>query len=274
MITRPTISIPVITFLPSAAALSPARNVCSSASIGATLAQPFGVSRKCALDGVVACASSSEPLQRPGIVVEPQRGPRAVERSLAEQRCGGRPHGGVALDLLRLEISAHRDQLREVVDGLDCAHLLDADETVCVQIVTEQERAVVVLGCKEPRLAVVKEVALVDRLDAEGVPRLGKQGEDRLVLLLLGWPRRGNPERALAAGLADDRVPWITGRSRQRPRSSGRSRRRRARATGTSPRTGSERRRCRARAGDEKARRTGRRRRPAPRRSRAPDRPS
>src|SRR5438270_832882 len=82
-----------------------------------------------------------------------------------------------------------------------------AAQTVCVQIVTEQERALVVLGCKEPRLAVVEEVALVDRLDAERVPRLGKQREDRLVFLLLGGPRRGNPDRALASGLADDRVP-------------------------------------------------------------------
>src|SRR5947208_14474550 len=107
MITRPTISIPVITFLPSAAALSPARNVCSSASIGATLAQPFRVSRECALDGVVACAPSCEPLQRARIVVEPQGGPRVVGRSLAQERCGGRPAGGAALGMLGLNVGVH-----------------------------------------------------------------------------------------------------------------------------------------------------------------------
>src|SRR5436190_19991375 len=116
MITRPTISIPVITFLPSVAASSPARSVCSSASIGATLAQPQSVSLVGARDRLVAGPDTRGTFERPRVVVEPERCAARVERTLAEQRSGRRPDGRVAAYLLRVQVGADRDQLREVVD--------------------------------------------------------------------------------------------------------------------------------------------------------------
>src|SRR3954468_15871493 len=100
MITRPTISIPLINFLPSVAASSPARSVCSSASIAATLAQPQSVSLVRARVRLIARPGARGTLERPRIVVEAERRAARVERTLAEQRSGRRPDGGVAANLL------------------------------------------------------------------------------------------------------------------------------------------------------------------------------
>src|SRR5205823_13405974 len=104
---------------------------------------------------------------------------------------GRGPDGGVTGNLLRAEVRADRDQLREVVDRVDRAALLDAHEAVRVEIVAEQKRRVAVLRCKQPRPPVVQQVALVDRLDPERIALLAELREDGLALLFLRRPKRG-----------------------------------------------------------------------------------
>ncbi len=104
-------------------------------------------------------------LQRSRIVVEPQRGARLVEFAAAERGRAGRPEGSVAGDAFGPQIGAERDQLGEVVDGLDGPDLLNAYEPMRIEVVAEQQRGVTVLGGEQARAAVVQEVALVDRLD-------------------------------------------------------------------------------------------------------------
>jgi hypothetical protein len=53
----------------------------------------------------------------------------------------------------------------------------------------------------------MQEVALVDRLDAERKPFVGKRREDRQLLALVFRAERGGPERALVGGLEGDRLP-------------------------------------------------------------------
>jgi hypothetical protein len=78
---------------------------------------------------------------------------------------------------------------------------------VGVEVVPEEERGVGVGGSKQPRLPVVKEVALVDRLQPERVALLAEGREDRLELALLIGPQGGLPEPALMSGLEGDRLP-------------------------------------------------------------------
>jgi hypothetical protein len=82
---------------------------------------------------------------------------------------------------------------------------------VRVEVVPEQERGVGVGRGEQPWRAVVQEVALVDRLQAERVPVLGQRREDGL-LLALGLGAQGvAPERALACRLRRDRLPEARG---------------------------------------------------------------
>ena len=67
---------------------------------------------------------------------------------------------------------AQGDQLGEVGDRAGLAQLRDPDETVRVEVVAEEERRVAVGGREESRATVVKEIALVDRLDREGMRRV------------------------------------------------------------------------------------------------------
>ena len=76
-----------------------------------------------------------------------------------------------------------------------------------VEVVTEQERSVGVGRSEQPRLTVVEEITLVDRLQAERVMLLPERREDRLELPLLPGPQRGLPEPALMRGLEGDRLP-------------------------------------------------------------------
>jgi hypothetical protein len=78
---------------------------------------------------------------------------------------------------------------------------------VGVEVVAEQQRGVGVGRGEQPRPAVVQEVALVDRLQAERVMLLAERREDRLELPLLPRPQRGLPEPALMRGLEGDRLP-------------------------------------------------------------------
>jgi hypothetical protein len=82
---------------------------------------------------------------------------------------------------------------------------------VCVEIVAEQEGRILVRRREQARAAVVEEVALVDRLEAERVPLVGERREDGLQLALVLGPEGLGPERALARGLPGDRVPRGSG---------------------------------------------------------------
>src|SRR5215831_4616049 len=129
----PVINMPVMTFFPSVAASSAAtREATSEASTSATLPQSRAVSRERDVHRRVAGGRPCQPLEQARIVVEPQRGAALVERAPAECRGGRGPDRAVALDGLGPEVGAERDQLREVVHGIDGAGLLDADEPVCV----------------------------------------------------------------------------------------------------------------------------------------------
>jgi hypothetical protein len=59
---------------------------------------------------------------------------------------------------------------------------------VSVEVVPEQERRVRVGGREQPRLPVVEEVALVDRLEPEGVALLAERREDGVKLALILAP--------------------------------------------------------------------------------------
>jgi hypothetical protein len=92
------------------------------------------------------------------------------------------------------------------------------DQPVRVEVVAEQERGVGVTRIEEARAAVMEQVALVDRLEAEGVPLLAERREDRAVLARGRGAQRLGPERALERGLVRDRLPDVQGYS-QRARS-------------------------------------------------------
>jgi hypothetical protein len=84
---------------------------------------------------------------------------------------------------------------------------------VGVEIVPEQERRVGVGRREEPRLPVVEEVALVDRLEPEGVALLAERREDGVQLALVLRPQRGLPEPAFPSRLEGDRLPEARGYS-------------------------------------------------------------
>jgi hypothetical protein len=82
---------------------------------------------------------------------------------------------------------------------------------VRVEVVAEEERRVVVGRREEPRAAVVEQVPLVDRLQAERVELLGERREDRLVLPFVLRAEGVAPEPALGRRLLRDRPPEVGG---------------------------------------------------------------
>ena len=93
----------------------------------------------------------------------PVRGERPLGGSIvgwlrAERDCGGKPGLGVAFLSLGAHSRADGDQLGELRDGVDASRRRDAHEAVCVEIVPEQQRELVVGGLEQPRAPVVAEV--------------------------------------------------------------------------------------------------------------------
>jgi len=127
--------------------------------------------------------------------------------ALPQRRRSGGPRLAVAGQTVGPELRAERDQRSEIRNRLDRPGLRDSHEPMRVQVVTEEERRVGVSRREQPRRPVVEQVALVDRLEAEGVALLGERGEDCVVLALEAGPERLRPERALVARLGRDRVP-------------------------------------------------------------------
>ena len=120
------------------------------------------------------------------------------------RRCPCFPVSGQAVGA---QLGTERDQRREICDCLDGACFGDADEPVRVEVVAQQQTRVGVSGREQPRAPVVEEVALVDRLEPEGVAILSEAGEDRVAFALVLGPKRGLPEPALTRGLEGDRLP-------------------------------------------------------------------
>jgi hypothetical protein len=181
--TRPTTSIALMTSRPSSA------EVFASGTTGATLPDqgPVVLERPLRL--------RARPPDQPRVLAAAERGRRR------------RPRLAVPGKPVRAQLGAQGDQRGEVAHGLDRPGLGDADETVRVQVVAEQQRRVGIGRLEQPRPPVVEQVALVDRLEAEPVPFLGQRREDRLPP---GSRAQGLlPEAALLRRLARDCLPKI-----------------------------------------------------------------
>lgn len=128
----------------------------------------------------------------------------------AHGRGPGRP---VPVAALGTELGAEREELGEVGHGLDVPEGGDSHEPVCVQVVPEQDGGVAVRGVEEARAAVVEQVALVDRLDAEREALLAERREDGQGLAPPSREKRPSPERALPGRLLRDRLEEVAQRS-------------------------------------------------------------
>src|SRR4051794_17328127 len=186
--TRPVISIPKMTFLPSVAASA---RTSAAASTVTTLTDPPGMSRERALDRLVPCCL---PRAREKLV----RVLGLLEHALPEERDARRPDRAVVPGALSSELGAQRDQLAHVRNGLHRPRGGEADEALGVQVVAEQENRVPVAGREEARAPVMDEVALVDRLDGDCEARVGERREDPLAVACAPGAERLLPERALA----------------------------------------------------------------------------
>jgi hypothetical protein len=173
------------------------------------------VERKRQPKRLAAGRGGRERLERRGVVVVAKRRARFGEPLVAraEQRDRRRPDDAVgrlaAGARLRAELGAEGEELREVGHDRHVAVLGDPDETVRVEVVAEEDARVAVRGREEPRAAVVEEVALVDRLEAEREARLGERREDSDGLPVARLEERGGPEVALARRLVGDRLPDV-----------------------------------------------------------------
>ena len=150
----------------------------------ATLSDEPGVRVERRVDGSVASRRSRRSVELGRVAVAPKDVPGAFERTGTEQRSRRRPGSTVAVTPVGARLRAQRDQLGEVGDGRDVTRLGDPDEPVRVQVVAEQERDLAVGRGEQARAAVVDEVALVDRLDADRMRVAGKRREDGLVRLV------------------------------------------------------------------------------------------
>src|SRR5215218_5031810 len=111
---------------------------------GPSLTDAFGVRAQAALDRL-----------RTGLAAKPA--------------CAGHPGLAVGVCVLAVgaESGARGDHVRQGRDRLELPRGGDPDEPVRVEVVTEQEPDVLVRGREEARPAVMEQVTLVDRLDAE-----------------------------------------------------------------------------------------------------------
>src|SRR5581483_1816523 len=160
------------------------------------------------VDRRVAGGRAGGCLERPRVAAQAQRGAWLVEpRAGPEQRCARRPQRAVALGVLRAKLAAERDELGQIGHCVGFAERGDTHEAVGIQVVAEQQREIGIARRKQPRLAVVREVALVDRLEAEREPRLRERREHGDELSLVAWEQRVLPQRALRSGGVGYLVP-------------------------------------------------------------------
>jgi hypothetical protein len=83
----------------------------------------------------------------------------------------------------------------------------DPHEPVRVQVVTEEDARVAIRRSEEPRLPVMQEIALVDRLGTEREPLVRERREDRQLLPLIVRTKCGGPKRALVCSLERNGLP-------------------------------------------------------------------
>ena len=175
-------------------------------SIAAMLQNEPGMRDEGCVDRHVTRRDPRDLVERACIAVLPERRTGTFETARTERRRRRSPGRAVAVTALGTRLRAQRDQLGEIRNCGDVARVRHMHEAVRVQVVAEEERRVAIWRREEPRATVVDEVALVDRLQPEGVIGRSKRGEDRLVRALLRRKRSLLPERALRRGGLDDRV--------------------------------------------------------------------
>lgn len=142
------------------------------------------------LDGIVARRSTGKRIERCGIASTTERRAGLTQRPLPDMRCRCGPRCAVPGTPVAARLRAERDQLGEVGDGGDLTEGGDAREPARVEVVTEHQRGVAILGLEDPRPSVMDEVALVDGLEAEREARLRQRREHGLELAVGGLPQR------------------------------------------------------------------------------------
>ena len=107
------------------------------------------------VDRLVAGRLAGNAIEQRGIGVKSERRPGVVQCATTEERRGRRPELSVTVRVLRPQLAAERDELREIGDGGDVVQRRDTSDAVRVEIVAEQERRVVVGRGEQARPAVV-----------------------------------------------------------------------------------------------------------------------
>src|SRR3954467_6034272 len=172
-----------------------------------------GVRPERRLDRLVPRCRAGRLLEWLRVGMEPERGPRLVEHAASEERSRRRPQWPVTVRVLGAHLAAERDQLSEVRDGGDVLEGRDPRYSVRVEVVAEQERGVVVGRREQPRPAGGDEVALVDRLEPEGVASLAERREDGAAVALGIGQQAVGPQRALGGRADCHRLPEISDQS-------------------------------------------------------------
>ena len=167
------------------------------------------VDSQCAGEALGACLALGDPLERVRVTVRPQGGDglRQLLVASTENGDGRRPGDAVSGTALGPQMSAEGEEAGEVGDGVYVPKRGNPDQSVRVQVVTEQDAGVVVYRREEARSAVVEEIALVDRLEPDGEPLVGERRENGQLLTLGSGPKSVAPERALPPCLHRDRLP-------------------------------------------------------------------
>jgi hypothetical protein len=104
-------------------------------------------------------------------------------------------------------MSAEGEELGQVSDHADVSLLRDAHEAVRVEVVAEEDARVAVGRGKQASAPVVKQIALVDRLDAEGEALIRERREDRKLFAFRLGAKCCAPERAFPLRLPGDGLP-------------------------------------------------------------------
>ncbi len=143
--------------------------------LAATLTDAGEVRAEGRADHLVPRCRAGELGQRARVTVCTKRLSRRLELAASEPCSRRRPGEPVALPVLCAQLRAERDQLGQIRHGQHLLECRDANESLCIEVVPEQKRRVDVFGREEPRLSVVEEIPLVDRLEPEREALLGQR---------------------------------------------------------------------------------------------------
>jgi hypothetical protein len=167
------------------------------------------VTRERAGDGCFSDRALGEVEERSAVRVLGQGGPSLGQPLLDPPEQGDRRRPGLPVPgpALGAQVGTEGEELGELGHHTHVFLRRHPHEPVCVEIVTEEDAGVAVCRGEEPRLSVMQEVALVNRLDAERKSFVGERREDRQLLPLVFRTECGGPERALVRGLERDGLP-------------------------------------------------------------------